>query len=261
MKQFTEVMDRSSRILIIEDQEIVSEGLRLLLDQQSGLRVVGVATNCKNALVIAKQEQPDLALLDINLGDDHGLNCLEELLTVAPNTKILVLTGEPDAEIHYSAVVKGAAGIVRKNESYDKLIQAVRNVVAGEVWLSGRLMARVLENFRRAQGALASFSGQEAFSGNANGHTTAPTISVFSVNPPPRDEYEEAKLARLTDREKEVIELIGLGLRNQQIADRLFISVITVRHHLSSIFNKLDVGDRFELAIYAYRYGLAKPPI
>jgi NarL family two-component system response regulator LiaR len=76
-----------------------------------------------------------------------------------------------------------------------------------------------------------------------------------------RDEYEEVKIARLTDREREVIELIGQGMRNQQIADKLCISVITVRHHLTSIFSKLELGDRFELAIYSFRHGLAKPPI
>ena len=261
MRHSNEPIDQSARILIIEDQEIVSEGLRLLLDQQSGLRVVGTASNCRVAIAIAKQEQPDLALLDINLGDDHGLNCLEELLSISPMTKVLVLTGEHDSDIHYSAISKGAVGIVRKNESYDKLIQAVRNVRAGEVWMSGKLMARVLEELRLAQSALKSMRAEDSMSALGNGHSPALSSSMFATNPPQRDEYEEAKLSRLTEREKEVIQLIGLGLRNQQIADRLFISVITVRHHLSSIFNKLDVGDRFELAIYAYRHGLAKPPI
>ena len=78
---------------------------------------------------------------------------------------------------------------------------------------------------------------------------------------PRRDDYEETKIARLTEREREVILLIGRGMRNQQIADQLRISVITVRHHLTSIFSKLEVGDRFELAIYSFRHGLAKPPL
>jgi two-component system, NarL family, response regulator DegU len=260
MRLSNEPLDQSARILIIEDQEIVSEGLRLLLDQQSGFRVVGIASNCKVAIAIAKQEQPDLALLDINLGDDHGLNCLEELLSISPKTKVLVLTGEHDSDIHYSAISKGAVGIVRKNESYDKLIQAVRNVRAGEVWISGKLMARVLADLRMAQSELKSVRREDSPSPSNNGHLPSTSPPVFTTSPQ-RDEYEVAKLSRLTEREKEVIQLIGLGLRNQQIADRLFISVITVRHHLSSIFNKLDVGDRFELAIYAYRHGLAKPPI
>jgi two-component system response regulator DegU len=250
MKYSAELAKQPARILIIEDQEIVSEGLRLLLDQQEGLSVIGVAPNCREALVIAQQQAPDLALLDINLGDEFGLNCLDELVRVSPETRVLVLTGEPDSEVHFSAISKGAAGVVRKNESYDKLIQAVRSVAQGEAWMSGKLMARVLKEFHGARQPGAS----------SNGHAGRPLPAV-TFNPPPRDEFEEAKITRLTEREKEVIQLIGLGLRNQQIADRLFISVITVRHHLSSVFNKLDVGDRFELAIYAYRHGLAKPPI
>src|SRR5215510_5243210 len=168
MRHSNEPLDQSARILIIEDQEIVSEGLRLLLDQQSGFRVVGTASNCKLAIAIAKQEQPDLALLDINLGDDHGLNCLEELLTISPNTRVLVLTGERDSDIHYSAISKGAVGVVRKNESYDKLIQAVRNVRAGEVWMSGKLMARVLEELRLAQCELKSIRGDGSIPASNN---------------------------------------------------------------------------------------------
>ncbi len=257
MKNSNELLNPSARILIIEDQEIVSEGLRLLLDQQTGLNVIGTASNSKQALAIAKQQQPDIVLLDINLGDEYGLNCLDDLIGVSPKTKVLVLTGETDAEIHYCAISKGALGVVRKNESYDKLIQAVRSVGQGEAWLSGKLMARVLKEFRLARSA----NGEGSHTMSSSGHSPAAQRAGFPAMLPPRDEFEEAKITRLTEREKEVIQLIGLGLRNQQIADRLFISVITVRHHLSSVFNKLEVGDRFELAIYAYRHGLAKPPI
>jgi DNA-binding NarL/FixJ family response regulator len=86
-------------------------------------------------------------------------------------------------------------------------------------------------------------------------------VEMWRTQAEPTSADEAARIAQLTEREREVIGLIGEGLRNQQIADRLSISVITVRHHLSSIFSKLDVGDRFELAIYAYRHGLAKLPL
>jgi DNA-binding NarL/FixJ family response regulator len=257
MKNTTEPGAAPARILIVEDQEIVSEGLRLLLDQQPGLSVIGVAAHCKEALAIAKLEQPDIALLDINLGDEFGLNCLNELMQVSPSTRALVLTGEADSDVHFSAIVRGAFGLVGKNESYDKLIQAVRSVGQGDAWMSGKLMSRVLREFRQARATIA----ENAHAPAANGHSPAAQLAGFPAVLPPRDEYEESKITRLTEREKEVIQLIGLGLRNQQIADRLFISVITVRHHLSSVFNKLDVSDRFELAIYSYRHGLAKPPI
>lgn len=245
-----------AKILIIEDEEIVREGVSLLVENQSGFRVIGMASAIKDAINIAKQEQPDVALLDIKLGDDDGIDCLSELQAVSPKTRVLVLTGLSDPETHYAAVSSGAMGIVRKIEGAETLVNAIRKVLAGEVWLNGELMAKVLDDLRRAR-ANAS-SGTLGASGENAG---ADVVVKWRLPVSRRDEYEEVKIARLTDREREVVELVGQGMRNQQIADKLCISVITVRHHLTSIFSKLEVGDRFELAIYAFKHGLAKPPI
>jgi DNA-binding NarL/FixJ family response regulator len=116
-------------------------------------------------------------------------------------------------------------------------------------------MARIVDEFRRA------LNGQAVAPADAPTSAASPHPQPAVSNTVARNAEEQTKIERLTNREQEVIKLIGLGLRNQQIADRLFISVITVRHHLSSVFSKLEVGDRFELAIYAYRNGLAQPPI
>ncbi len=246
------------RIQLIDDQVIVREGLRLLLESQSGLHVVGDAASCNEAVALAQSEQPDVILLDLDLGDSHGLNCLSELLTVAPKTKVLILTGVYDLDVHHAAISSGAMGIVRKLEAGDVLVKAIRKVSAGEVWLDGVLMARVLSDLWNTR------------TPSADAPATAPALSDKErhlaemwrpKNQPQQDDYESVKIARLTEREREVVTLIGEGLRNQQIADRLCISVITVRHHLSSVFSKLEVGDRFELAIYSYRHGLAKPPM
>ena len=239
--------------MIIEDEEIVREGLSLLVNHQPGFRVVGAASTTKDALAIAEREQPDVALLDIKLGNEDGIDCLSQMQTVSPKTRSLILTGLSDVEIHYAAVSQGAMGIVRKIEGPDILMNAIRKVLAGEVWLSGELMTRVVKDFRQAR-ANAATGANDAITG------AAPALE-WRLPVPRRDAYEEVKIARLTDREREVIELIGQGMRNQQIADKLCISVITVRHHLTSIFSKLELGDRFELAIYAFRHGLAKPPI
>lgn len=249
------------RLLLIDDQMIVREGLRLLLENQTGLAVAGEASNCPDAVALAAREQPDIILLDLDLGDVHGLDCLPELLAVSPNSKVLVLTGVYDLEIFHQAVSRGAVGIVRKMEAAEVLVKAIRKVFVGEVWLDGALMARVLNDLWRVK------SGQPL--------ETAAAASPLRLAPAQREVVEQfwghqieapsadeaARIAQLTEREREVIGLIGEGLRNQQIADRLSISVITVRHHLSSIFAKLDVGDRFELAIYSYRHGLAKLPL
>ena len=247
---------REARILIIEDEEIVREGLSLLVDHQQGFRVVGLASTIADALSIAQREQPDVALLDIKLGNDNGIDCLPELQTISPKTRVLILTGLSDIETHYAAVSQGAMGIVRKIEGPETLVNAIRKVLAGEVWLNGELMAKVLTDFRQARANPSmETKGEEGVKTGA-----APAIG-WRLPAPVRDKYEDVKIARLTDREREVVELVGKGMRNQQIADKLCISVITVRHHLTSIFSKLEVGDRFELAIYSFRHGLAKPPI
>jgi DNA-binding NarL/FixJ family response regulator len=239
---------------------IVREGLRLLLESQNGLSVLGEASNCPDAVALAAREQPDIILLDLDLGDVHGLDCLPELLAVSAKSKVLVLTGVYDLEIFHQAVSRGAVGIVRKMEAAEVLVKAIRKVFAGEVWLDGALMARVLNDLWRVK------SGHPfetvVTTPMRFGAVQREVVEQFwspHIEAPNPD--EAARIAQLTEREREVITLIGEGLRNQQIADRLSISVITVRHHLSSVFAKLDVGDRFELAIYSYRHGLAKLPL
>jgi DNA-binding NarL/FixJ family response regulator len=247
------------RLLLVDDQIIVREGLRLLLENQTGLAVAGEAANCQDAVALAAREHPDIILLDLDLGSSHGLDCLPELLAVAPKARVLILTGVYDLDIHHQAISRGAVGIVRKMEAADILVKAIRKVHSGEVWLDGALMARVLNDLWRVRGGHAlEVAGTAGLPLNL--HQREMT-EMWHHHVPPLTPDEAARIDQLTEREREVIGLIGEGLRNQQIADRLSISVITVRHHLSSIFSKLNVGDRFELAIYAYRHGLAKLPL
>lgn len=261
MKPGLGIVSQTIRILLVDDQAIVREGLRMLLENQSGLAVVAEAATGLEAVEAARLVQPDVVLLDLDLGGANGHDCLRELLHAAPQTRVLVLTGTPDLEMHHAAIYQGAMGLVRKLEAAEVLLKAIRKVHAGEVWLDGALMARLLGDLWSVH----QFQTPDA--GLTNGtplprserkivETLRPHTQANSTPSPD----EALKIAQLTDREREVITLVGEGLRNKQIADRLFISVITVRHHLSSIFSKLDVDDRFELAIYAYRHGLAQRP-
>ncbi len=252
---------QKARILIIEDEEIVREGLSLLIAQQAGFSVIGKASTVEDAVTIARQEHPDVALLDIKLGNDDGIDCLSELQFVSPETRVVILTGMSDIESHYAAVSNGAMGIVRKMEGSETLINAIRKVLAGEVWLNGQLMAKVLDDLRRTRANQFSEPAEAHGKEGLQPDLADRQVAGWRLPTPRRDKYEDVKIARLTDREREVVQLIGQGMRNQQIADQLRISVITVRHHLTSIFSKLEVGDRFELAIYSFRHGLAKPPL
>jgi two-component system, NarL family, nitrate/nitrite response regulator NarL len=220
---------QSVRVLIVDDHGIMRAGLRMLLESQSGIMVVGEASSCADALALATCTQPDVIVLDLDLGGENAVESIPTLLRTAPETRILVLTGLRDPEVHRQAIRHGALGLVFKEKAVETLLQAITKVRAGEVWLEPTMIAQVL------------------------GDLTRPQLS-------PQISSEATKIARLTEREREVITLVGEGLRNRHIAERLYISEATVRHHLTAIFAKLDISDRFELAIYAYQHGLAKPP-
>lgn len=217
------------RILIVDDHAVVRTGLRMLIESQPALTMVGEASNRTHALAIATREQVDVILLDLDLGQDNGLDLLPELLAANPAARVILLTGVRDPDLHHRAVRLGAMGVVLKEQAAEVLVQAINKVYAGDAWLDPSLMARVLSGIPGSRGAK-------------------------PVDP------ELARIATLTDREREVVFLICEGLQNKQIGQRLYISETTVRHHLTSIFDKLGVTNRLELVIYAYRYELAKPP-
>lgn len=215
------------RILIVDDHAVLSAGLRLVIESRPGMCVVGEATNRADALRLLVEERPNIVLLDLDLGDDSGFDLLPDLLGLRPEARVILLTGLRDTEAHRRAIMLGAMGLVLKDKAIETVIKAIEKVHAGEVWLDRTMIATVLS--ARALGSK-------------------------------EHNAEMARIATLTDREREVIHLVGEGMRNKQIAERLVITEATVRHHLTSIFSKLQVADRFELVVYAYRHRLAKPP-
>jgi two-component system, NarL family, nitrate/nitrite response regulator NarL len=218
--------DPEIKILIVDDHVLVRTGLRMLIENEPEMKVVGQAANRVEALAIANSERPNLILLDIDLGDENGLDFLSELSKTAPDARILVLTGLRDIDSHRRAARLGAAGLVLKEHAADVLLKAIKKVHAGEIWFDRSLMGGLL---------------REMSSG------------------PHKVDAEAAKISTLTPREREVVTLIAEGLKNRDLAARLFISETTVTHHLSSIYAKLGVSDRLELVIYAFANNLAKP--
>jgi len=214
------------RILLIDDHVIVRAGLRMLIESHPGLLVVGEAATRAEALQIAAREQPQIILLDLQLRDERGTDMLQELLVTAPAARVVVLTGVTDATAHREAVRLGAMGVVMKDQAAEMLVKAIERVHAGEVWLDSNMISSMLSEFARGQRAIAA-------------------------------DPQAARIASLTAREREVVALVGEGLKNKQIAERLVISPKTVVHHLTSIFAKLGLANRFDLVVYAYRHGLA----
>lgn len=218
--------DKPITIMIIDDHVVIRSGLRMLIEHDQRMRVVAQAGNREEALERAASERPDVIILDLLLGEDDGLAFLPELCQTSPNSRVLVLTGVQNPDAHRRAIRRGAMGIVLKDHAADQLLKAIMKVHEGEVWIERSMMGSMIQEFTK----------------------------------PAMPDPEIAKIESLTDREREVIALIGEGLKNKQVGERLFISETTVTHHLSSVFSKLDVSDRLELIIYAFRHGLAKMP-
>jgi DNA-binding NarL/FixJ family response regulator len=198
----------------------------MLIEYDQRMQVVAQAGNKAEALERAASERPDVIILDLVLGDEDGLSFLPELCQASPTSRVLVLTGVQNPDAHRRAIRRGAMGIVLKEHAADQLLKAIMKVNDGEVWIERSMMGSMIQEF----------------------------------NKPAMVDPEIAKIESLTDREREVIGLIGEGLKNKQVGERLFISETTVTHHLSSVFSKLEVSDRLELIIYAFRHGLAKMP-
>jgi two-component system nitrate/nitrite response regulator NarL len=213
-------------VLIVDDHAVVRAGLRMLIDQGPGMKVTGVAGNRDEALDAAARTQPDVIILDIVLGDEDGLSFLPELREAARNARVLVLTGLRSSESQRQAMRAGALGVVLKEHAAEVLIKAIEKVHSGEVWLDRLTTGRVLQEISEEK----------------------------------RPDPDRERIDSLTERERQVVGLVGEGLKNKQIAARLFISETTVTHHLSSVFSKLEVSDRLELVVYAFRHGLAKLP-
>jgi two-component system, NarL family, nitrate/nitrite response regulator NarL len=219
----------SIKIVIVDDHAVMSAGLRMIIEREPLMRVVGEASDGAEAIRLVFATQPNIILLDLDLGDESGLDLMPKLLGAAPNARVILLTGLRDPEVHRRGVLLGAMGVVLKEKSIDTVIRAVEKVHAGEVWLDRTMLASILNTRAVAVGAR-------------------------------EQQSVAARIATLTEREREVIKLLGRGFRNKRIAEELIISEATVRHHLTSIFAKLGVADRFELVIFAYRHGLAEIP-
>lgn len=216
-------------VAIIDRDKLVREGLRRLMLDKPTLKIVGEAENRDEALSLVKDIQSDIILLELDLGGDNGLELLSTLLLLPLKARVIVLTNVTDADKHRKAMVLGAMGVVLKRSGSEVLFKAIEKVHAGEVWYDRSKMGGVFRDILQS----------------ANGRNANPIA---------------AKIETLTPREHEVISLVSLGLKNRDIGERLFISETTVRHHLTSVFEKLEVSNRLELIIFAFGQGLAKLP-
>jgi len=215
------------RLLIAEDETVVRMALARLLAGEEDIEVVGQAPDGEAAVDLARRVKPQVVLMDLSMPRLGGLEATRAIKAERPECGVVVLTIHQDDEHVFTAIKAGASGYVLKDAPPEQMMEAIRAAAQGEGFLGPTLVGRVLEEFARV-GRLRT-SAKEVF-------------------------------ADLTRREMEVLELVGTGLRNRQIAERLFLSEKTVKNHISSIFAKLQVNDRTEAALLAARHGLTDPP-
>jgi DNA-binding NarL/FixJ family response regulator len=213
-----------TRILVADDQVLVRGGLRMILEAQPDLEVVGEAGDGHEALAQARELQPDLVLMDIRMPGLDGLEATKRLLAAAdPKPKVLVLTTFDLDEYVYEAIRAGASGFLLKSTPPPQLVDGVRAAMAGDALLSPEITRRLLERFTRR---------------------------------PPPSAGAPAELVDLTQRELEVLRLIADGQSNAEIAATLVVSEATVKTHVNHILTKLRLRDRVQAVALAYRSGL-----
>jgi two-component system nitrate/nitrite response regulator NarL len=214
--------ERSSiKVLIADDHAFFRDGLRKLLEEADDISVVGEASNGNECIKMLDKFKPDILLLDLRMPEKDGLAVLTEVNFESLPTRVILLTAAEDDRDVVRAMRLGARGVVLKQSASDLLLKSIRQVHDGEIWLDNRMTAEVIDAFKKS-----AESGQR----------------------------REKPL--LSDREKEVVQLVVEGFRNREIGEKLFISEQTVKNHLHNIFDKLGVSDRLELALYAIHHKL-----
>ncbi|MDR6508233.1 response regulator transcription factor [Arthrobacter oryzae] len=217
------------RILISDDQTLIRAGFRALLDAEPDMEVVAECGTGDDAVRLAAREKPDVVLMDIRMPQGDGLEATRRILAdpAVPGPRVIILTTFELDEYIAEAVRAGAAGFLVKDTEPEELLRAVRVVHDGDALLSPSVTRRIMAQLALQQPA----AGKPA----------------------------DAVLDRITDREREVLGLVGEGLNNAEIAARLFITPLTAKTHVSRIMAKLQVRDRAQLVVLAYETGLVRP--
>ncbi|WP_144276226.1 response regulator transcription factor [Demequina sp. NBRC 110053] len=228
------------RVALVDDQAMVRVGLRMILEAEADLEIVGEASDGADAVALVSANAPDVVLMDIRMPGVDGLAATEQVLAAHPEARVVILTTFDDDEYLYEALRVGASGFLLKSADGDTLVNAVRVVAAGEALLAPEVTRRVIERF----------SAHRPSDGNA---AEADHVSAEDYVPPPE------AIGDLSEREVEVLQLMARGMSNQEIAQELWVSPTTVKTHVSHILTKLGVRDRVQAVVEAYDSGIVLP--
>ncbi len=209
-------------VLIADDHTMLRQGLKQILELECDIEVIAQASNGSEAIQLAKEHRPDVILMDINMPGINGLQAIKQIKDEKLTSKIIVLTIHEDREYLFKTLQMGAEGYVLKDAEPKALVDAIRNVHSGRSYIQPNMTMELVREFNR--------------------------VTLHE-----KDRHNENNL---TSREIEVLELIAEGMINKEIAKALYISEKTVKNHVSNIFRKLNVSDRTQAAIYAFKHNI-----
>jgi two-component system, NarL family, response regulator DegU len=209
-------------VLIADDHAMMRQGLKQILELENDITVIAQASNGSEAVKLVREKKPDIVLMDINMPGTNGLQAIKELKFEKNASKIIVLTIHEDREYLFKTIQMGAEGYVLKDAEPPVLIEAIRKVYSGQSYIQSNMTKELVKEFNR--------------------------VTLH--------EKDKNELNNLTAREIEVLELIAEGMINKEIAKQLYISEKTVKNHVSNIFKKLNVSDRTQAAIYAFKHNI-----
>ncbi|MBK8421467.1 response regulator transcription factor [Candidatus Villigracilis saccharophilus] len=212
---------KAIRILVVDDESVVRDGVVTILSFQPDMKVVGEAENGIKAVEIARQAKPDVILLDLMMPKQSGLESIPKIKHVSPDSRILVLTSFDESDLVYQSIKAGALGFLLKDATRVQLLQAIRDVAKGQASIQPSIAMKVINEIDH------------------------PAELIYTANP-------------LTPRELETLKFIARGLSNQEIANSLVVHERTVAKYVSSILNKLHLANRTQAALYAINEGLAE---
>jgi DNA-binding NarL/FixJ family response regulator len=218
------------RILLVDDHAIVRQGLRMFIELQPDMTVVGEGSDGNQAIALTAQLQPDVILLDLAMPNMDGVEATQKILTSSPNSRVLILTSFGDDERVFPAIRAGAHGYMLKDILPGDLVQAIRGTFQDQTQLHPQVARRLMT-----------------------------VVSENLSQPKPKPSALPVELESLTEREREVLGLIAQGMNNREIAEKMVVSESTVKTHVSNLLDKLNLEDRTRAAIWAIKHGLGNP--
>lgn len=238
MDQKTTTGKRKIQVLIADDHQLFREGLKRILNMEDDLEVIGECNDGIQVLEFCNQTKPEVVLMDINMPIENGVVATERLRDIFPDVKVIILSIHDDESYVFETLRKGASGYLLKDMEAEALINAIRSVVGGHAYIHPKVTGKLINQLRR----MTYLDEIGAVSGTAAGREAGVKFIAGDNNP-------------LTRREAEVLRLMAEGKSNKLIGEYLFISEKTVKNHVSSILQKMEVDDRTQAVINSIKFG------